>query len=109
LLLLLTLAGNAKNVAEPHCPGNAAGIRFRLVQRSRIIVPVVINRTGPYEFLLDTGTGSTIVDPLLTELHLKTRGPAEVVGVGFGTHASFAYLDSLEVGEPRGNPGTDEK
>jgi hypothetical protein len=99
LLLLLTLAGNAKNVTEPHCPGNAAGIRFRLVQRSRIIVPVVINRTGPYEFLLDTGTGSTIVDPLLaTELHLKTRGPAEVVGVGFSTHASFAYLDSLEVG-----------
>ena len=86
-------------MAEPHCPGNAASVRFRLVQRSRIIVPLVINRTGPYEFLLDTGTGSTIVDPVLaTELHLKTRGPAEVVDVGFGTHASFAYLDSLEVG-----------
>jgi hypothetical protein len=85
--------------AEPHCPGNAASIRFHVVQRSRIIVPVVINRTGPYEFLVDTGAGSTIVDPVLaTELHLKTRGSAEVVGVGFSTAASFAYLDLLEAG-----------
>jgi Aspartyl protease len=85
--------------AETHCPGNIASLPFHLVQRSRIIVPVVINRTGPYEFLVDTGTGSTIVDPLLaTELHLKTRGSAEVVGVGFSTAASFAYLDLLEAG-----------
>ena len=85
--------------SQPRCPGNIASLRFHLVQRSRIIVPVVINHTGPYEFLVDTGTGSTIVDPLLaTELHLKTQGSAEVVGVGFSTHASFAYLDLLEAG-----------
>src|ERR1700689_4454218 len=80
--------------AEPHCPGNIASLPFHLVQRSRIIVPVVINHTGPYDFLVDTGTGSTIVDRLLaTELHLKTQGSAEVVGVGFSTHGSFAYVD----------------
>ena len=85
--------------SQPHCPGNIASLPFHLVQRSRIIVPVVINHTGPYEFLLDTGAGSTIVDPALaTELHLKTQGSAEVVGVGFNTHASFAYLDLLEAG-----------
>jgi hypothetical protein len=85
--------------SEPHCPGNAASIRFHIVQRSRIIVPVVINRTGPYEFLVDTGTGSTIVDPsLAAELHLKTQGSAEVVGVGFSTYGSFAYVDLLEAG-----------
>ena len=85
--------------SEPHCPGNIPSLRFHLVQRSRIIVPVVINHTGPYEFLLDTGAGSMIVDPALaTELHLKTQGSAEVVGVGFNTHTSFAYLDLLEAG-----------
>jgi hypothetical protein len=85
--------------SEPHCPGNIASLPFHLVQRSRIIVPVVINHTGPYEFLVDTGAGSTIVDPVLaTELHLKTRGSAEVVGVGFSRAASFAYLDLLEAG-----------
>jgi Aspartyl protease len=85
--------------SEPHCPGNAASIRFRLIRRSRIIVPVTINHTGPYEFLVDTGTESTIVDPALaTELHLKTHDSAEVVGVGFSTQASFGYLDLLEAG-----------
>ena len=72
---------------EPRCPGNIASLPFHLVQRSRIIVPVVINHTGPNEFLLDTGAGSTIVDSALaTELHLKTQGSAEIVGVGFSTH-----------------------
>src|SRR5580704_5346228 len=85
--------------SEPHCPGNIASLPFHLVQRSRIIVPVVINRTGPYEFLVDTGAQFTVVDPLLaTELHLKSQGSAEIVGVGFSTQASFAYLDLLEAG-----------
>ncbi len=85
--------------SQPHCPGNIASLPLHLVQRSRIIVPLVINHTGPYEFLVDTGAGSTIVDPALaTELHLKAQGPAEVVGVGFSTHASFAYLNLLEAG-----------
>ena len=85
--------------AEPHCPGNIASLPFRPVQRSKIIVPVVINHTGPYEFLVDTGTASTMVDPLLaTELHLKTRGSAEVVGFGLSTYGSFAYVDLLEAG-----------
>ena len=85
--------------SQPRCPGNIASLPFHLVQRSRIIVPLVINHTGPYEFLLDTGDGSTIVDPALAaELHLKTQGLAEVVGPGFTTYASFADLDLLEAG-----------
>src|SRR5580692_1015351 len=79
--------------AQPRCPGNIASLPFHLVQRSRIIVPVVINHTGPYPFLLDTGTASTVVEPLLAaELHLKTQGSAEVVGPGFSTQAFSAYL-----------------
>jgi hypothetical protein len=39
------------------------------------------------------------VDPALaTELHLKTQGSAEAVGVGFSTYGSFAYVDLLEAG-----------
>jgi hypothetical protein len=85
--------------SETHCPGNLASLPFHLAHNSRIIVPVVINRIGPFDFLVDTGTQFTVVDPLLAaELHLKTQGLAEVVGVGFSTHASFAYLDLLEAG-----------
>lgn len=85
--------------AEPHCPGNAASLRFRLVQRSQIFVPVTINHTGPYDFLVDTGAQVTTIDPTLAaELHLKIEGTTGFVGVGFRTRPSFAHLDTLEAG-----------
>lgn len=100
-LASLTLAATILPVlhAEPHCPGNVAILRFRLVQRSQIIVPVKINHTGPYDFLVDTGAQVTTVDPALAaELHLKIEGTTGFVGVGFRTRPSFAHLDTLEVG-----------
>jgi hypothetical protein len=85
--------------AKPHCPGNVDILRFRLVLRSQIIVPVTINHAGPYDFLVDTGAQITIVDPsLAAELQLKIEGTTGLVGVGFRTRPSFAHLDTLEVG-----------
>ncbi|HEY6414052.1 MAG TPA: retropepsin-like aspartic protease [Edaphobacter sp.] len=85
--------------AEPHCPGNVAILRFRLVQSSQIVVPIVINHAGSYDFLVDTGSEITIVDPALAaKLQLKIEGTTGFVGVGFHTHPSFAHLDTLEAG-----------
>jgi hypothetical protein len=85
--------------AEPHCPGNVVSLRLRLIQRSQIVVPVTINHTGPYEFLVDTGSQVTIVDPALAaELQLRIEGTTGFVGVGFRTRPSFAHLDILGVG-----------
>jgi len=84
---------------EAYCPGNVASLRFKPSPRSQIIVPVTINHTGPFNFLVDTGTQFTMIDPSLAgELHLQPKGTAELVGVGFKTTASFARVDSLEVG-----------
>ena len=41
--------------AETHCPGNVASVPLRLVNRYQIVLPVFINHSGPYDFLLDTG------------------------------------------------------
>jgi hypothetical protein len=85
--------------AEPHCPGDVASLRFRLVRRSQIIVPVKINHTGPYDFLVDTGTQVSAVDSALAaELHLTMEGTIGLVGVGFHTHPPFAHLEILEAG-----------
>jgi hypothetical protein len=85
--------------AEPHCPGNVDILRLRLVQRSQIIVPVTINHSGPYDFLVDTGSQVTIVDPALAaKLDLRIEGTTGFVGVGFRTRPSFAHLDILEAG-----------
>jgi Aspartyl protease len=85
--------------AESHCPGNVASLHFHLVHRSQIIVPVMVNHTGPYDFLVDTGAKITMVDSsLAAELHLQVQGTAIVSGVGFHTIEPLAQLDSLEVG-----------
>ena len=86
-------------LAESHCPGNVARVPFRIVNRYQIVLAVSINHFGPYDFLLDTGTQITMVDPsLAVELHLHTTGPAVVRGAGFHESASFTQLDMLEAG-----------
>jgi Aspartyl protease len=86
-------------LAESHCPGNVASLPFRLVNRHQIVLAVSINHSGPYDFLLDTGTQITMVDPSVAgELHLSTTGAAVVRSVGFRESASFTQLDLLEAG-----------
>jgi hypothetical protein len=85
--------------AEPRCPGNVASLRLQLVERSLIVVPVTINHTGPYDFLVDTGAQVTTVDPALAvELNLEIEGKTGLVGVGFRVRPSFAHLNLLEAG-----------
>jgi hypothetical protein len=85
--------------AEPHCPGNVPSLRLRLVQRSMIVVPVEINRTGPYDFMVDTGAQLTTVDPALASaLHLKMQGTAGIIGVGHYTRPPLTQLDIVEAG-----------
>src|ERR1017187_1552953 len=85
--------------AETHCPGNAASVPLRLINRYQIIVPVSINHSGPYNFVLDTGAEVTIIDSsLAAELHLGTQGPAEIVSAGLRESSSLAQLDQIAVG-----------
>src|SRR5579864_4339395 len=85
--------------AETHCPGNVASVPFRLVKGHQIILPVSVNHAGPYNFLLDTGTQITMVDPsLAAELHLDTQGVAMVAGAGSRQPASLAELGLVETG-----------
>src|SRR5215469_648652 len=86
--------------AATNCPGNVASIRPRLVERSIVIVPVMLNDSGPYDFVLDTAQQMTTIEPgLAAELRLKVQGSAEVTGAGFSTRASYARSDSLQAGE----------
>src|SRR6267154_1190910 len=85
--------------AEPHCPGNVASVPLHLTNRHQMIVAVSVNHSGPYNFLLDTGTQITMIDPsLAAKLHLNTQDSGVVAGVGFHAAASFAQVDLLEAG-----------
>jgi hypothetical protein len=100
-LVSLTLAATTFPVlqAEPRCPGNVASVPLHLTNRHQMIVAVSVNHSGPYNFLLDTGTQITMIDPsLAAKLHLNTQGSAVVAGVGFHAAAFFAQVDLLEAG-----------
>jgi hypothetical protein len=64
-----------------------------------MIVPVSVNHSGPYLFLLDTGMQITSIDQsLAVDLHLEAQGAAVVAGAGSRQAASVAQLDLLEAG-----------
>jgi hypothetical protein len=61
--------------AEAHCPENIASVTPRFVQHALIVIPVRINQSGPFDFIVDTGSQVTVIDPLLAaELSLKAQG-----------------------------------
>ena len=99
----LVFAGLAATVsianAEPRCPGNVDGLRLRLIENAQIIVPVTINHSGPYDFLVDTGSEVTTVDPALAKtLNLKVEGTTGIIGVGNYARTPFTTLDSVQAG-----------
>jgi hypothetical protein len=85
--------------AKTHCPGNVASVPLRVLNGYQMIVPVSVNHSGPYQFLLDTGMQITSIDQsLAAELHLEAQGAAVVAGAGSRQAASIARLDLLEAG-----------
>jgi len=86
--------------AETRCPGNVASVPLRLVNGYQMIVAVSLNNSAPYDFLLDTGTQFSMIDPALaSELHVKTvQGSIPIEGMGFQSTASTARLDHLTIG-----------
>ena len=66
--------------AETRCPGNIAGLRPRIVAGALLVIPVKINESGPYEFMVDTGSQLNVIDPALAaQLHLESQGTVGLV------------------------------
>ena len=86
--------------AETRCPGNVASVPLRLVNGYQMIVSVSVNHSVPYDFLLDTGTQFSMIDPTLaSELHVKAaQDSIPVAGTGFQSTASSVQLDYLAIG-----------
>ena len=84
---------------EARCPADVATIRYHSLGNSQMGVSVTINRSGPYEFLVDTGSQITIIEPsLASALGLEPLGAADVVSVARGTQVDLARLDQIQTG-----------
>jgi predicted aspartyl protease len=84
---------------EARCPGNIASVTPRFVQRALIVIPVRVNQAGPFDFMVDTGSQVTVIDPsLASEVNLKSQGRVGLVSVASYAQASVTVLDTLEAG-----------
>ncbi len=102
LFVVLTIAicapavAAAQDQAEPSLQIVTA--KIRLNDLFMIIVPVSINGSGPYDFMLDTGSSKTIVDSKLAEeIGLPVLGEKNVVGALASAHMSVVCVNSLSV------------
>jgi predicted aspartyl protease len=78
--------------------------KFRLAGGAQplILLPVHVNERGPFDFILDTGAGTSLLSSdLATELDVKTIGSKEGQSAGGKVSVSLAKIDSLAVGETK--------
>jgi len=85
--------------AEAHCPAGIPDLRPRLVAGPLLVVPVMVNGSGPYDFMVDTGSQLNVLDPALAgHLHLQTEAHVGLVTTASVKGASVAVVDLLQVG-----------
>jgi predicted aspartyl protease len=84
-------------------PGSAK-VKFRLAGGAQplILLPVHVNDRGPFEFILDTGAGTSLLTPeLAKQLDVKIVGSKEGQSAGGKVAVSLAKADSLAVGNAK--------
>ena len=79
-------------------------VRFRLAGGAQplILLPAKVNDRGPFEFILDTGAGTSLLSTeLAKQLELRVIGSKEGQSAGGKVAVSLARVDSLVVGETK--------
>lgn len=78
-------------------PADSACVPYRSLDGSQIALPIFINHSGPYDFMVDTGAQLTLVDPLLAaQLNLAPLGP---IGLITGIHRASVDMTKAELVE----------
>lgn len=97
--LSLTLLAPYVAFGEAQCPGNIVSVRYHSLERSQIAISVTVNGAGPYEFMVDTGSQITIIEPsLAADLHLQPQATIGVGSVVSNAKADLVVPDLIEAG-----------
>ena len=83
---------------------SSSKIKFRLAGGAQplILLPVHVNERGPFEFILDTGAGTSLLaTDLAKQLQVKTIGSKEGQTAGGKVSVSLARVDALSVGDTK--------
>ena len=83
---------------------SSSKVTFRLAGGAQplILLPVHVNEHGPFEFILDTGAGTSLLaTDLAKQLELKMIGSKEGQTAGGKVSVSLAKVDALAVGDTK--------
>ena len=97
LLLALLFALPGALAAQVRQPGEI--IRFRLRDGYLIVVQTMVNGSGPFSFLLDTGATRTVIDPeLARQLQAPVVGEASLTGILHVRQDELVRLENVRLG-----------
>jgi predicted aspartyl protease len=99
ILLLFCCASFA--FAAPHNPDSATNthLHVRTISDYLMVTSVFINDRGPFDFLIDTGTNTTLIDPqLATELALQPKDRLRLASLASATDVLRYYFQTFRVG-----------
>jgi predicted aspartyl protease len=98
IVLLLICASNLHATATAAPAPTEVTARIKIVNDYLIVVPITINGSGPYDFLLDTGSNNTILDQKLGDDLALPHGKATTIfGANGSMSLSSVYADSLSM------------
>jgi predicted aspartyl protease len=100
LSLLLSCCTASAFAASPASDtGGNTHLHVRTIAGYLMVVGVTINDRGPFDFLVDTGTNTTLIDPrLATELGLTPRDRLKLTSLASATDVPRYYLQTFRVG-----------
>jgi predicted aspartyl protease len=97
--LLVTAVATTANTVPPADSTQPEQIALENERNGRVTVPVTIQGTGPYRFMVDTGAQATVVSSALADrLGLTERRPATLVGLASTAAVETAVVAHLSLG-----------
>jgi predicted aspartyl protease len=100
LTIVLLLAVNACQAGGTNPASDR--LHFKVIAGSVIVVPVLVNGRGPYDFVLDTGAESTLIDTdLAGELGVTPVDRMRLDSSNGSTVLARAFADKISVGAMR--------
>jgi predicted aspartyl protease len=97
--LFLCCAGTAHALVSAPAPEPGNSVPVRMLRGYLMVVGVSIEDHGPFDFLVDTGTNSTLLDPeLAVELKLVPQDRLQLASLSGSTSVPRYFLPKIKAG-----------
>jgi len=98
ILLVSCCVASARAFHNPDSSTNTH-LHIRMISGYLMVVSVSINDRGPFDFVVDTGTNTTLIDPqLATELGLQPKDRLKLASLASATDVPRYYFQTFRVG-----------